>query len=249
MSLFFGVLVASLLGSIHCAAMCGGFVCAYVGSAAREGGRAHARRTGVATHASYHAGRLVSYVALGLTAGALGGRVDTIGGLAGASRAAAMVSGALMVAWGASAMATALGYRMPWSSRRTARRSTSAATLGGLLLRVRERSAPVRAGALGLFTTLLPCGWLYVFVVTAGGTGRPMLGAAVMATFWAGTVPMLFAVGVGLSRVFGPLARRLPAVSAAIVLVAGLLTLAGKLQPLGTLHHTTVMTGMRHAGD
>ena len=34
-TLLLGVLVASLVGSIHCAAMCGGFVCLYAGSGAR----------------------------------------------------------------------------------------------------------------------------------------------------------------------------------------------------------------------
>jgi sulfite exporter TauE/SafE len=31
----------------------------------------------------------------------------------------------------------------------------------------------VRAAILGLGSALLPCGWLYAFVVTAAGTGRP----------------------------------------------------------------------------
>ena len=57
------VLVASLLGSPHCAGMCGGFVCFY----AAQGGRGQAR-----AHAAYNFGRLFSYLVLGLLAGALG---------------------------------------------------------------------------------------------------------------------------------------------------------------------------------
>ena len=56
--LVLAVLAASLLGSPHCAAMCGGFVCFYAGA-----GRAH--RAG-RRHVAYNAGRLVSYVLLGL---------------------------------------------------------------------------------------------------------------------------------------------------------------------------------------
>ena len=85
MTLLFGVLVASLVGSVHCAAMCGAFVCLYArGSIA-------ARASG---HVAYNAGRLVSYVALGLVAGALGARVDRLGALVDVQRAAAIVAGA-----------------------------------------------------------------------------------------------------------------------------------------------------------
>ena len=55
---------------------------------------------------------------------------------------------------------------------------------------VRERPPVARALLLGLFSTLLPCGWLYAFAVLAAGTGGPWTGMLVMAAFWAGTVPV-----------------------------------------------------------
>jgi uncharacterized protein len=89
----------------------------------------------------------------------------------------------------------------------------------------------------GLVTTLLPCGWLYTFVVVAGSTGGAFAGAAVMAVFWVGTVPILFAVGLGAARLLGPLTRRLPVLSATFVLVLGLLTIAGKVHAPATILH------------
>lgn len=70
--------------------------------------------------------------------------------------------------------------------------------MGGALRRLMDRPPVVRAAATGLFTTLLPCGWLYAFVVTAAGTGSgtPLHGAALMAVFWLGTLPMMLTVGV-----------------------------------------------------
>jgi sulfite exporter TauE/SafE len=50
-----------------------------------------------------------------------------------------------------------------------------------------------------------------------------------MIAFWIGTVPMLLAVGFGAQRVLGPFARRLPLAAAALVLVLGLLSIAGRL--------------------
>ena len=222
MTLFAAVLIASVLGSIHCAAMCGGFVCAYAGAAAPRG------VAGLSTHLAYHAGRLVSDVALGTAAGAVGARMNDLGRLAGVGRGAAIVAGILMVLWAATTIAVSLGARIRASlAPEWARR-----TLGGLLVAMRDEPPAARAAATGLLTTLIPCGWLYTFVVTAGGTGNAITGAVTMFAFWIGTVPILLALGVGARRVFGPFAQRLPVAGAVLVLVLGLLSIAGRVHPL-----------------
>ena len=221
MTLLLGVLAASLVGSVHCAAMCGGFVCLYAGARPARGHDARA-------HLAYNAGRLASYVTLGIVAGAIGARVDRLGEAARIERGAAIVAGALMAMWACARIASALGVRLPpaaapeWVTRR----------FGGVLLAIGDQPAAVRAAATGLLTTLLPCGWLYTFVATAGGTGSPLAGAAVMLVFWAGTVPMMLGVGIGVQRVARPIARHLPVASAVLVFALGALTIAGKLQPL-----------------
>lgn len=225
MTLLAGVLLASLLGSVHCAGMCGAFTCLY------SSPRGEAVRP--RTHAAYHFGRLVSYVLLGAIAGSIGARVDDLGRFAGVGHLAALVAGCLMIAWAATSVGAMLGVRVPISlAPEWARR-----TLGGVLVSAKNRPADARALLVGLLTTLLPCGWLYTFVVVAGSTGSAPAGAALMAVFWVGTVPMLLAIGVGAARLLGPFARRLPVVSATLVLVLGLLTIAGKLRaPTSALH-------------
>lgn len=237
MPLVAGVLLASLLGSVHCAAMCGAFTCLFATRTGREGRHAHV---------AYNSGRLISYVLLGTLAGAVGGRVDLAGQHAGIVNAAPIIAGVLMVVWGAGAFAAELGVKVPvtlapeWAKR----------FLGRVLVASRERSATVRALVLGLVTTLLPCGWLYTFVVVAGGTGSPLRGAVVMVAFWAGTVPMLVTVGAGAARVLGPMARRLPLVSAGLVLSLGLLSIAGKLHPATAhaTHDAAMHGGTAHVG-
>src|SRR5689334_7022153 len=180
MTLLLSILGASLLGSVHCAAMCGGFVCLYSGTGP-------ARHTGAAPHAAYNVGRLVSYLLLGAIAGSVGHGVDRIGGVAGIGRLAAIVAGALMVVWGSSTLLAALGVRMrPHLAPRALQ-----ATLTSLLVRFRNESPTVRGAATGLLTTLLPCGWLYVFVATAGGTGHVLDAMSIMLVFWLGTLPMM----------------------------------------------------------
>ena len=221
------ILGASLLGSPHCAAMCGGFVCFYSGA-----GRVHPL-----SHLAYNGGRLLSYALLGALAGALGAGLDHLGTRAGLTRAPTILAGALMVVWGAGSLLTALGARLP-------ERGVAGAghrVVARVLRRLADRPPAVRALALGLVTTLLPCGFLHVFVAAAAGTGSPARGALVMAVFWIGTVPMMAGLGVIAQRAFGPLRARLPLVTAATLLVVGALTLAGKLQ-LAAAH------GMHHVG-
>jgi uncharacterized protein len=230
-----GVLLASLVGSIHCAAMCGGFVCSYAGSRPARG------FADLPAHLAYNGGRLISYLALGLGAGAIGARIDDLGRLAGLGRGAAVLAGTLMVGWALATIGAALGVRIPgtlapaWLQR----------WLGSVLLAMRDEPPIARAAFTGLLTTLLPCGWLYTFVVTAGGTGSAIAGAGTMLAFWIGTVPVLLAVGFGAKRLLGPLARRLPLAAATLVLVLGLLSIAGRVHPPAM--HTGAATHMMPA--
>ncbi|HSO21974.1 MAG TPA: sulfite exporter TauE/SafE family protein, partial [Chondromyces sp.] len=64
--------------------------------------------------------------------------------------------------------------------------------------------------------------------VTAAGTGSALNGAAVMAAFWAGTVPALLAVGLGAQLVSAPLRRHVPAVTAVLLVGLGLYAILGR---------------------
>jgi sulfite exporter TauE/SafE len=88
---------------------------------------------------------------------------------------------------------------------------------------------------MGTLTGLLPCGWLWAFVITAGGTGHPLSGAAVMAAFWIGTVPAM----VGLLAFAGPviagIRARMPVVTAMVLIALGLGTLAFRWRDAGVV--------------
>jgi sulfite exporter TauE/SafE len=158
--------------------------------------------------------------------GAVGARVDAAGALGGVERAAAVLAGALMIIWAISVVVSSLGARLPTLDAPTWIRRQ----LGAVILSVRDRPPVVRAALTGFVTPLVPCGWLYTFVLTAGGTGRPLAGGLVMAAFWIGTVPMMLGVGFGRQRTIGPLARRLPLAGATLVFVLGVLSIAGMVR-------------------
>ncbi len=227
------VLVASLLGSVHCAAMCGAFACFAAG---RSGGWS-------SRHLPYHFGRLVSYLLLGILAGTVGIGLNRAGRLAGVADAAVVAMALLLIGWGAHTLIGAtvpgLGRVRPpeWWQRR----------VGTWLARLEGRGPVVRGTVTGLLTGLLPCGWLWAFVAVAGGTGTPWRGALVMAVFWLGSVPALLAVAAGIARLSGRWQRRLPLASAAVVMLLGLVSLAAHLDliPVGHwLHQVMPMPGV-----
>jgi sulfite exporter TauE/SafE len=210
------VLVASLAGSLHCAGMCGPLVAFYAGADASRGSA-----RGLA-HAVYNGGRLLGYLALGAIAGALGGALDLAGSLAGIQRLAAPLAGALMILWGVGAILHLKGVRvLPAGSRDGSLATIVRAAFG----RVGRRPPVVRALAVGLLSALLPCGWLWAFVLAAAGAGTPVAGAAVMAAFWLGTVPILLAVGLGAQAAALPFRRHAPLLTAVLLVVIGVVAI------------------------
>ncbi len=228
MTVLLGVFVASLLGSVHCGAMCSAFACMANG-ATRRG-------------AWYHGGRLLAYGSLGAAAGAVGAGLNTAGLIANAQHTATLVASTGLVIWGLLQLRAAM----------SARQFTGASQWGGILGRQLSRTAQwdprARAAAIGVTTGLLPCGWLWAFIATAMGTGTPLKAAMVMLVFWAGTVPVLAAAAAGARR-FGPLARvRWPLASASLVLVLGLAQLASHLlmPPMRLGEHVSRTHGATH---
>ena len=220
--LVFGVFASSLLGSVHCAGMCGPLVAAYAGM---PGSDAQWRKRAIA-HGAYSAGRVTAYLVLGSLAGAFGAALDQAASFAGITRAAAIVSGTLIALWGLHAFLAAVGVRVP----RFAAPAPLKRALGVAMRAMAKQPPAARAAILGLASALLPCGWLYAFVVTAGGTGSALRGAVVMAVFWAGTLPVMLAFGEAVSRLSGPLRRHAPATCALVLMILGLWTVASRSQ-------------------
>jgi sulfite exporter TauE/SafE len=222
-ALVVSVFIAAFLGSAHCAAMCGGLACFVAGDT-------HAARA----TAAYNGGRLIAYAILGAIAGTIGAGFDQAGSIVGIARPAAIVAGLLMITWGGVTALTAAGVHvglpriLPAGTQRA---------IGAVMRNMRDRSPIQRGLTLGLLTPLLPCGWLYAFVMTAAATGSAPRGAFVMAVFWAGTVPAMVALGLGVQRALGPFRTKLPAITAAAMMVIGLLTVVGKFTPGAHARH------------
>jgi sulfite exporter TauE/SafE len=242
--LLLAILAASLVGSLHCAGMCGPFLAFVVGAGPRTfadsapgaHGGTRVEASAFALQCAYHAARGAGYALLGAAAGAAGHLVDLAGALTGLQPLAAGLAGLTLVALGAAALCRLTGWggaRLPAPLARLSRVGLPA-RVAGLLRRAQVRALRLpptsRALAIGATTTLLPCGWLYAFAVTAAGTGAPLPGLLVMAVFWLGTLPVLVSLGAlvrGTTRRFGP---RWQAIGGIALVGLGLCTLMGRVR-------------------
>lgn len=218
------VFVASLCGSLHCAGMCGPFVAFAVGTSPVGGALATPRVSRLWLHIAYHGGRLLTYSVLGAAAGALGAALDFGGAMVGLQRAAAILAGAMMIGFGFLTCLRLAGVRvgelpLPDALRQVVSRGHLTAL----------RLGPVqRAGMIGALTTLLPCGWLYAFAITAAGTASPLLGMVTMAVFWAGTVPVLASLGLGVQLLAGRLRGGVAWAASLAIVIVGTLTVMNR---------------------
>ncbi len=201
---------ASILGSLHCAGMCTGLIAAMT--------------SGVRARWVFHAGRGVSYIGLGALAGALGAEMPKLPPQL-ATAALILFASALLVVGLRAFNSLHLAWPEPIGRRFTAFYSRV----------VKPGSSGVVVPFLGgLFLPLLPCGWLYAFVLGAASTGSAGYGAISMAAFFLGTLPALEAgaslltggiLGGVFGRVLRPLNQRLPWLPGLILIAAGFLSL------------------------
>lgn len=195
--------------------MCGGFVALYAGD----------RPPSNLTHLAYNVGRLLTYLGLGALAGFIGGRIDATALQAGFVPVSATLMGALLVFWGA-----LLLFRGGVKARNKVHGKI--AQLFGKLVTAIPRSGSWKGAFLiGLISTLLPCGWLYTFVLVAAAAGSTSGGLIIMFVFWLGTVPALAVFGKGIHALSVKWGAQIPYLTATLMIIAGVFAISGKLMP------------------
>jgi uncharacterized protein len=204
---YWSALTLGLVGSLHCAGMCGPLVLA-LPSAGRTGLSLLAGRV------AYALGRIATYCALGVIFGLVGRSLV----LAGIQRWTSIGLGALLLVGLFTSRKLALWRPLT----RLVERLKSA--MAGLL---RRRSLAALA-LLGLLNGLLPCGLVYVAGAGATATGGILSGAQYMAVFGLGTAPLLIAISLFGRLLPLPVRLRLRgAIPVSVFLLAALLILRG----------------------
>lgn len=207
MSELWAAFLLGLIGSLHCAGMCGPLALALPVTSGSALSFAAGR-------AAYNLGRVLTYCGLGVIFGLMGKTLL----LAGIQRWVSISLGVLLLAglFGSRKLALSrpVSVWVAWLKTR-------------MSARLRQRSFSSLL-LLGILNGLLPCGLVYVAGAGAVLSDSVLSGAAYMAAFGAGTLPMMLAIS-GSGKLI-PLSLRLKLLKAlpiSVFLLATLLILRG----------------------
>ncbi len=199
--------LVGIFTSFHCIGMCGGFVLGYTVSGSQQG------RPSYRQHLLYGLGKLVSYTSFGGLFGWLGGGISFTDEL---RSAVLMAAGGFLLVYGLGMLDTfhrlrRFQIRLPRSMAHT------------LAKQRQHTSSPLMIGLLnGL---MIACGPLQAMYILAAGTGSPAKGAALLAVFALGTLPMMFAFGYLANLVTANTTRLFMKISSLIIVALGLMML------------------------
>jgi len=184
---FYTAILIGLLGSTHCAGMCGGIVAALNMGVKRPAPQTSLMR--ITHHFNYNTGRVLSYTVAGAIAGLLGSQAERFSP-AVTLPLGSLIAGLFMIALGL--------YLADWWKA-----ISGIEKLGLYLWRYLEPMGrqfiparhPLQVFGLGLVWGWLPCGLVYMALALAIVSASPLRGALLMLGFGIGTLPMLMAMG------------------------------------------------------
>jgi hypothetical protein len=177
----------SLLGGLHCAGMCGGFIGALQMNRPRDVPAAHLA-------IGYHAGRITSYTAAGALVGLIGGGLYAADVLP--VQVLLLVIGSVMLA----AIGAAMFGKSRWLKAIEPIGVGVWKFIGPWARKVYPPRSAAQSYAAGLAWGWIPCGMVYAALPLALVAGGPLQGALVMLAFGLGTLPNLVVVDVVASR-------------------------------------------------
>jgi len=199
-----------ILTSLHCVAMCGGINLSVCMSSVqvKENGSKYAK---LLPSFLYNSGRVISYTIIGGLIGALGS-VFSISN-----------TGKAFITIGAGVFMIIMGLNMlevfPWLRKLNPHMPRIFAK------KINKQKTNKGPFVVGLLNGLMPCGPLQAMQLYALGTGSAIAGALSMFFFSLGTVPLLFLFGLIGSFLSSKAAKNMMKVSAALVMVLGIVML------------------------
>ena len=179
MAILLSALVLGLMGSFHCAGMCGPIAIALP----LHGNTIPQKIFGAGL---YNIGRTITYGIMGAIFGLLGQGVELIG----FQQKISIIMGVLMIV---SVLFPAL-FKNQYSMEK------SWFSVVGKLKKSIGKMFTIRSFSslffIGLLNGLLPCGLVYMAIAGAIGTGDVTLGTLYMILFGLGTIPMMFTISL-----------------------------------------------------
>lgn len=207
------VLIASLMGSMHCVSMCSPIAIIVKN---RKGNLF-----------LYHTGRLLSYIVLGILAGFLGDsflnngyHYITVFSVIALSffliYSGYRILGKKNFHWELPSWITSILYiPMKWAFK---------------------RNRYVMSMVVGIVNGFIPCGWVYLFVIGAVAIADPYYGALLISFFWLGTVPALTVFSVFSDKLIGSFPGKAYKIAGVVLILTGIFNIGYHFIP-GTHGH------------
>ena len=217
------VFSTALLGSGHCIGMCGPIVAAL--SLAKPG-----REQGLFFNIFYNAGRLTTYICIGIVAGWVGSLLNT-------TQTFTLVSHGILIL--ADLFVIAIGLKTSGLFTRMAfihlEFPGSVSILTRSVAKLQKLPATTAAFPVGLIMGFLPCGFLYAIALAAAGRGSVVEGGLIMLSFGLGTLPALFLFGSAIHWLSGTMRTELLRWAGFMVIFIGCYNLYQHIKLFGLL--------------
>ncbi|MEN8202443.1 MAG: sulfite exporter TauE/SafE family protein [Bacteroidota bacterium] len=198
-------LVLGLMGSFHCAGMCGPIAIALP----LHGNSIPQKIFGGSL---YNLGRTVTYGIMGAVFGLLGQGVQLIG----FQQKISVIMGGLMI----------ISVLFPSLFRNQYRMDKSWFSFVGRLKKSIAQLFSVRSYSslffIGLLNGLLPCGLVYMAIAGAIGMGDVLLGSLYMILFGLGTIPMLLSIAIAGNILNVAIRRKINRLIPVLVVIVGI---------------------------
>jgi len=210
------------LGSMHCIGMCGGLVSALSMTRSKLwwGGLS-----------AYQAGRVTTYLILGLISGLVGSSLKQLGGFDQVQFLLTLFAGLIMITFGLN-----LAGWMPDPFARFGTRVIGSMRLVDRIRSAASRSTPVSWFGIGVANGLLPCGLVYAALALSVTAGGMVEAGSSMLAFGLGTVPAMMAAPVLVNLLAARKRSLVMKLLGVIVIVLGLFTMIRGTSLMHMLH-------------
>jgi sulfite exporter TauE/SafE len=206
MAILLSALVLGLMGSFHCAGMCGPIAVALP----LHGNTVPQKIFGGTL---YNVGRTITYGIMGAIFGLLGQGIQMIG----VQQKISVIMGAVMI----------ISVLFPALFKNQYRMDKSMFSLVGKLKKRIGEMFSIRSFQslffIGMLNGLLPCGLVYMAIAGAIGTGNAAEGTLYMLLFGLGTIPMLLTISLAGNIMGQAIRRKINKLIPVMVVVVGLL--------------------------
>ena len=205
MSILISAFILGIMGSFHCAGMCGPIAIALPLHGNSMGGK-------IFGGSLYNLGRTITYGIMGVLFGMLGQGLALIG----FQQKISVIMGSLMI----------ISILFPALFRNQYSLEKSWISLVGKLKSTIGKMFSIRSYQslffIGMLNGLLPCGLVYMAIAGAIGTGSAALGTVYMLLFGLGTIPMLLAITLAGNLLSLTFRRRINQLIPVLVVLVGI---------------------------